>query len=65
MVLILINLNIYNEVMFEIFLFFNIVDKILYIDNEVMYVLSIFHLLVFINLKRLGEILGYNKVKLF
>jgi len=62
-VLIFVNLNIYTEFVFEIFLSFNIVDKKIYIDNEVMYALSAIHLFVFINLKRLGEFLSYNRVK--
>ena len=65
LILIIINLNIYDEYIFEVLLHFDILGKLTYINSEVMYALSIVHLLVFINLKRLGEILGYNKVKLF
>ena len=62
-VLLLINLDIYDEYIFEFLLHFNLLGKLNYINSEVMYLLSAVHLLVFINLKRLGELLGYNKVK--
>ena len=63
LVLLIINLNIYDEYIFEILLHLDLLGKIIYINSEVMYALSVVHLLVFINLKRLGDILGYNRVK--
>ena len=63
LILIIINLNIYDEYIFEVLLHFDLLGKIIYINSEVMYALSVVHLLVFINLKRLGDILGYNRVK--
>jgi len=63
LVLIIVNLDIYNEYIFEILLYFDFLGKFIHINSEVMYALSIVHLLVFINLKRLGDILGYNRVK--
>jgi len=50
--LVLINLEIYNEVIFELFLYLNILDKVIYINSEIMYVLALVHLLLFINLKK-------------
>jgi hypothetical protein len=48
---ILINLNIYDEYIFEISLWLNLIDKIIYVNSEIMYALSILHLLFLINLK--------------
>ena len=63
LVFIIINLDIYDKYIFELSLHFNLLGKIIYTNREVMYVLFVVHLLVFINLKRLGEFLGYNRVK--
>jgi hypothetical protein len=58
--IILVNTKIYDKTLFELFLSFDLIDKQIFIDSVVMYVLSLIHILVFINLKRLREILGYN-----
>ena len=63
LILVMINSDIYDEYLFEFLLNFNLFKRYIYVNSEVMYVLSIVHLLVFINLKRLGDILGYNRVK--
>lgn len=62
-VLLVINLDIYDELLFEIFLHFDLLNKVIYVNTEIIYALSIIHLLLLINLKRLVEFLGYNKVK--
>ncbi len=50
--LILINLDIYHEYIFELSLYLNIEHWSIYINSEVMYVLTLLHLVVLINLKR-------------
>jgi len=56
MVLIIINLNIYDELTFELFLYFNVLDRLIYVNSEIMYVLSAIHILVFLNLKKFENI---------
>ncbi len=47
-----INLDIYEEFMFELSLYLDILDNIPYLNSEVMYVLSLIHILFLINLKK-------------
>jgi len=54
--LVIINLNIYDEMIFETTLYLNLLESIPYINSEVMYVLSLVHILLFINLKRFENI---------
>ena len=61
----IINLDIYSEVLFEIFLYLNIVDKSLYVNSEVMYILIALHLLVLINLKKFESFWDIIDKKLF
>jgi len=56
MVLTIINLNIYDELTFELFLYFNVLDRLVYVNSETMYVLSAIHILVFLNLKKFENI---------
>jgi hypothetical protein len=52
LVISLINLDVCDECVFEIYLYFDAVDKRIFINSEVMYVLSALHLIVLINLKK-------------
>jgi len=56
LVFLLINLNIYENIFFDISLYLNIMDKLIYINSEVMYALTIFHILVLLNLKKFVNI---------
>lgn len=51
-ILFIVNLNIYDELLFELCIFLNILDKAPFINSEVMYALSIVHVLLLLNLKR-------------
>ena len=51
-VLLLINLEIYEEGVFELFLWLNILDRVPNINSEIMYTLTVVHILVLINLKK-------------
>ncbi|MCF6310416.1 MAG: hypothetical protein L3J19_08130 [Sulfurimonas sp.] len=51
-VLAVINLEIYNELLFELYLWLNILDKVPHINSEVIYALTAVHILLLINLKR-------------
>ena len=51
-VLFIINQNYYQELIFDWYLYLNIIDKMPYINSEVMYALSTLHLLVLIILKK-------------
>jgi len=50
-VLFFINQNFYEEIIFELYLYLNIIETIPYIDMEVMYILTVFHLIILSNLK--------------
>ncbi len=63
LVVVMINSDIYDEYLFDFLLNFNFLKRYIYVNSGVVYTLSIVHLLVFINLKRLGEFLRYNRVK--
>jgi len=65
LILSLINLDIYDEYIFEVFLWFDIVNKTIYINSEVMYILIILHLLLLINLKRFENFWAIIDKKLF
>ena len=65
MVLLLINLEIYEDVIFELYLWLNILDEVPYINDEVMYALTFVHILLFINLKKFENIWAIIDEKLF
>ena len=48
----LINLDIYDEYIFEVFLWFDVLDWNVEINSEVMYILMALHLLLLLNLKK-------------
>lgn len=48
----LINMNIYDEYLFELYLYFDALDKNIYVNSEVMYGLIALHMIVLINLKK-------------
>jgi hypothetical protein len=62
---ILINLNIYNEYLFELYLELDAVDKNIYISKEVMYSLITLHTIVLINLKKFESFWVIMDKKLF
>lgn len=51
------NLDFYNELLYEIYLYFNMFDKLIYIDNNVGYILVIMHLAI---LKVRGKIVLFS-----
>lgn len=51
-VIVLINMNIYDEYLFELYLYFDALDKNIYVNSEVMYGLIALHMIVLINLKK-------------
>ncbi|MDD2449233.1 MAG: hypothetical protein PHS42_07330 [Sulfurimonas sp.] len=55
-VLIFINTQIYEELLFEIYLHFNVTHLRIFVDSEVLYALLALHLIVFINLKKFDKI---------
>ncbi len=59
------NLEIYDEIIFELFLWFNMIDKIPYIDNTVVYSLVIIHIVLFMNLKKFESFWDIIDKKLF
>jgi hypothetical protein len=52
MVLAVINLEIYDELLFELYLWLNILDRVPHINSEIIYALTTVHILFLINLKR-------------
>ena len=62
---IVINLDIYHEYIFELSLYLNIEHWSIYINSEVMYILTLLHLIVLINLKRFEKIWAIIDEKLF
>ncbi len=65
LVLLITKLNIYDEVMFEISLFLDILDKVPYMNSEVMYALTLVHLLLLLNLKKFENFWVIMDKKLF
>ncbi|EQB39970.1 hypothetical protein M947_02815 [Sulfurimonas hongkongensis] len=55
-VLFFINTQIYEEMVFESYLYFNATHLKIFIDNEVLYALLLLHVIVFINLKKFDKI---------
>ena len=51
-VLLTINQNFYEDMIFELYLYLDLLNKIPYIYSEVMYILIVLHLTVVINLKK-------------
>ncbi len=47
-----INMNIYEEYLFEIYLWLDILSRDIYVDSEVSYILMVFHLIILLNLKK-------------
>lgn len=64
-VFLLTNLEIYDEIIFELSLWFNMIDKISYIDDKVIYFLVIIHIILFINLKFFESFWAIIDKKLF
>jgi hypothetical protein len=64
-IIILVNLNIYDEYLFELYLYFDAVDKNLHIQREVMYGLTTLHLLFLTNLKKFDNFWVIIDKKLF
>jgi len=64
-VFLLTNLEIYDEIIFELSLWFNMIDKISYIDDKVIYFLVIIHIVLFINLKFFESFWAIIDKKLF
>ncbi len=60
-----INLEIYEDLSFELFLYLNLLDSLLYINSEVMYILSALHILLLINLKKFDTFWVIMDEKLF
>ncbi|PHS58122.1 MAG: hypothetical protein COB17_03770 [Sulfurimonas sp.] len=68
MVVIFINQIYFKEMLFDFYLYLNIENKLPYINEKIMYILSIVHPLVLINLKKLDKfwdimgkkLLGWN-----
>lgn len=52
MFLAVINLEIYDELLFELYLWLDILDKVPHVNSEVIYALTAVHILLLINLKR-------------
>ncbi|WP_373034894.1 hypothetical protein [Sulfurimonas sp.] len=45
-------MNIYDEYLFELYLYFDALDKNIHVNSEVMYGLIALHMIVLINLKK-------------
>ena len=65
LVLFITKLRLYDEVLFEASLFLNILDKIPFVNSEVMYALGLVHLLLLINLKKFDIFWAIIDEKLF
>ncbi len=61
----IINIDIYDEYVFEFFLYLDAVDRSIYINSEVMYVLVVLHLLLLANLKKFENFWAIIDKKLF
>jgi len=64
-VLLLINLEIYEDAIFELFFWLNILDRIPYINGEIMYTLTVVHIILLINLKQFENFWAIIDKKLF
>ena len=51
-VIYMINTLTYEDVIFEIELYFDLLGKHIHVDSEIMYILSMVHIVVLINLKK-------------
>lgn len=65
LIFLLTSLNAYDEVMFEIIIFLDILGKFPYMNSEVMYALSLVHLLLLLNLKKFENFWVIMDKKLF
>ena len=63
--IVLINLDIFDEYLFEIYLYFDSVESSIFINSEVMYILIALHLIVLINLKKFENFWAIIDKKLF
>jgi len=63
--IIMINSKIYDEYLFEFFLFIDVLDRTIYVNSEIMYILVLLHLLFLINLKKFETIWAIIDEKLF
>ena len=52
MVVFIINLKIYDEAIFELLLYLNLLEDSIYVNSEVMYVLILLHYFFLLNLKK-------------
>jgi len=61
----IVNIEIYDEYLFELYLYLDALDKRIYINSEVMYILVVLHLIVLINLKKFENFWAIIDKKLF
>ena len=52
LVIVVMNLDIYDKYLFEFYLHTDLISKTTYLDSEIMYILTIVHLIFLINLKK-------------
>jgi len=52
LVIVVMNLDIYDKYLFEFYLYTDLISKTTYLDSEIMYILTIVHLIFLINLKK-------------
>lgn len=64
-VVVFINLEIYDEYIFEIYLYFDAVKGSIFVNSEVKYVLMTLHLIVLINLKKFENFWAIIDKKVF
>jgi len=65
LIFIVINLEVYDEYCFEIFLYFDYVKENIYINSEIMYALVVLHLILLLNLKKFEKLWDIIDKKLF
>lgn len=64
-VIVSINSEIYDEYLFEIYLYFDAIKDSIFVNNEVKYVLTALHLIVLINLKKFENFWAIIDKKVF
>jgi len=52
LVIVVMSLDIYDKYLFEFYLYTDLISKTTYLDSEIMYILTIVHLIFLINLKK-------------
>jgi len=65
LVLIFTNTQIYEDMVFESYLYFNATHLRIFVNSEVLYALLLLHLIVFINLKKFEKIWAIMNKKIF